>query len=211
MEEEIWADIKGYEGLYKISNYGNVKSLERYKKNHSKMAKVEEKDMKPYLNNNGYLYVNLNKNGICKHIYIHRLLMEAFVPNPNNYSCINHRDGNKLNNSLTNLEWCSYSYNNKEAYRLGLKKPSKNLIGKKRSEETKRKISKSQKGKKNKGVRKIMRAVNQYSLDGEFLNSYESSREAIRSLGKGTPSCITIACRKEKTTAYGYIWRYAEE
>lgn len=119
---EIWKDIPNYEGLYQVSNYCRIKSLERFKQNHSKMQKVESKILKPYLNNNGYYYVSLTKNGKTKILYIHRLIATAFIPNPNNYPCINHIDGNKLNNNISNLEWCSYKHNNEEAYRIGLKR-----------------------------------------------------------------------------------------
>ena len=79
--------------------------------------------------NGGYLKYSLkNADGIVKTRTYHRLLMETFVENPNNYPCINHIDGNKLNNSLDNLEWCSISHNNKEAYRLGLRKVSEKII-----------------------------------------------------------------------------------
>jgi len=79
--------------------------------------------------NEGYLKYSLkNADGIVKTRPYHRLLMETFVENPNNYPCINHIDGNKLNNSLDNLEWCSISHNNKEAYRLGLRKVSEKTM-----------------------------------------------------------------------------------
>ena len=79
--------------------------------------------------NGGYITFHLrDSNGIFKVKKLHRLLMETFVDNPNNYPCINHIDGNKLNNSLDNLEWCSISHNNKEAYRLGLRKVSEKTM-----------------------------------------------------------------------------------
>lgn len=109
MSNEIWKDIVGYEGLYQVSNFGKVKNI--------KTLKI----LKPSLTYNGYEMVKLSKNSKVKNFRINRLVAEAFIPNPNNYPIVNHKDGNKLNNNINNLEWCSYSYNLIEAYRLKLK------------------------------------------------------------------------------------------
>ena len=109
MEQEIWKDIKGFEGLYQISNLGRVKSLQKlYKKpqSHYRILSLS-------LNSSGYLSVYLRSSNGRDHRYtIHRLVANAFIDNPNNYPCINHKDENKQNNRVDNLEWCSYSYNN---------------------------------------------------------------------------------------------------
>lgn len=97
--KEIWKDIKNYEGLYKISNLGNVKSLKTNKNLY-------------YSKSRNYLRVSLNKNGIRKGYFIHRLVAQAFIPNPNNYPCVNHKDCNGNNNKVNNLEWCTYKQNN---------------------------------------------------------------------------------------------------
>lgn len=97
---EIYKDIEGYEG-YKISNYGNVKSL--------KFGK--EKILKQTKNKQGYLRVDLYKEGKLKHYKVHRLVAQAFIPNPNNYPMVNHRDEDKTNNIVENLEWCTPKYN----------------------------------------------------------------------------------------------------
>lgn len=108
--EETWKAIKGYNSMYEISNKGNI----RLKNNNC--FKI------PIMELSGYKYTYLDGNKIS---YLHRLVANAFISNPNNYPCVNHKDGNKQNNNVENLEWCTYSYNNKEAYRLGLKKPHK--------------------------------------------------------------------------------------
>jgi len=118
MNNEIWKDIKGYEGLYQISNYGNVKTLDY---NHTK----KEKQMKPILQVDGYLGINLMKDGKRKRYRIHRLVLETFTNNKNNYPVVNHKDGNKTNNCLDNLEWCSISYNTQHSYDMGLEKTKK--------------------------------------------------------------------------------------
>lgn len=106
---EEWKEIAGYEGLYVISNLGHIKSLKTGNLKKFTVAK------------NGYCVTTLYKNNQGKTCYIHRLIAIAFIPNPNNLKVINHKDGNKLNNCLINLEWCSYSQNNKHAFSSGLK------------------------------------------------------------------------------------------
>ena len=123
MSPEIWKDVVGYEGFYKVSSKGKIISVARYKKNHSKLQSVEEKEISQYLNpKNGYVYVYLCKNGEYKNKRLHRVVAEAFLPNEEGYKQINHKDGVRSNNSVDNLEWCDKSYNMKHAIALGLKK-----------------------------------------------------------------------------------------
>ena len=97
---EIWKDIKGYEGLYKVNDKGNVKSL-----NYNKTG--VEKELKQSINTHGYCFVELS--GRTK--LIHRLVADAFIPNPDNMPQVNHKDENKLNNCAENLEWCTATQN----------------------------------------------------------------------------------------------------
>lgn len=112
---EVWKDIKNYEGLYQVSNLGNVKSVDRYvyagdNSNH-KYQHIKEHNLK--LNGGDkYIQVSLCKNGKIKAVLVHRLVAEAFIPNPDNLPCINHKDENPKNNQAENLEWCTYKYNN---------------------------------------------------------------------------------------------------
>lgn len=104
--KEIWKDIKGYEGLYQVSNMGNVKSL-----NYRHTGK--ERILRPMVIRNGYLIVTLYKNGKCKRLLVHRLVLMTFAPiNNMDKLDVNHRDENKKNNNLDNLEWCDRKYNN---------------------------------------------------------------------------------------------------
>lgn len=118
--KEIWKDIKNYEGLYQISNLGNVKSLERYVNHLNGVRIVHEKILKPIIDNTGYYVVSLWKENICERIHIHRIVTENFIPNISNKPFVNHIDGNKLNNCINNLEWCTPKENNIHAYKYGL-------------------------------------------------------------------------------------------
>lgn len=111
-ENEVWKDIQGYEGLYQISNFGNVKSLERYKKNNGgSKTLIAETILKQSKNNRGYCRIYLCKDSNKKAFSVHRLVADAFVPNPNNLTEVNHKDENKENNCFDNLEWCDCNYN----------------------------------------------------------------------------------------------------
>ena len=106
--EEVWKDVQGYEGLYQVSNLGNVKS---FRESH-KYGKPKEFTLKPCLINSGYYVVTLYTGKERHKFQIHRMVANAFIPNPDNLPCVNHKDENKLNNCVDNLEWCTYQYNN---------------------------------------------------------------------------------------------------
>lgn len=137
--EEIWKDIEGYEGLYQVSNLGRVKSL-----NYAKQGK--EKILKDRISATGYKRVNLSKSGERKTYYVHRLVAETFIPNPNGYSEVNHKDENKSNNNIDNLEWCTSKYNSN--YGTRNERQSEKMKGRRLTEEHKNKISEGNKGKK---------------------------------------------------------------
>ncbi len=176
-----WKEIKGYEGKYIISNFGEVISLPRTKQNHTKQQYVEPKEIRKIINNkNGYVYVQLWKKSSYKNIRLHKLVAQAFIPNPNNYPQINHIDGNKTNNRADNLEWCTASHNLLHAYKLGL------------ANNDKRKIK-----------------IGQYSMDGKLLKTFNSLTEASKLTGVNMQKislCINnkykYRNRREK-----YIWR----
>ena len=142
--KEIWKDIIGYEGLYQVSNLGRIKSLPR------NGTVKEQKILKQTLDTNGYLTIGLHKNNKAKKINIHRIVAETFVANINNYNIINHKDGNKQNNRVDNLEWCTQKHNIKEAIRLGLQIPYNK------------------------------KPVFQYDKNGNFIKKYNSVCEAER-------------------------------
>ena len=174
--EEIWKDIKGYEGIYQISNLGRVKSSER-------RGNGREIILKGWKPKDGYKRVKLIKKYKVENKLIHRLIAEAFIPNPNNYPVVNHKNGIKTDNQIENLEWCTQKYNMREAQRLNLLNPGKNI--------------------------KEKRKVKQYTKEGKFIEEWSSMIEVQRKLGYKT-SAISMCCKGKIKTAYGYIWKYAE-
>lgn len=125
--QEIWRDIKGYEGMYQVSNLGRVKSLERQVQMKRYIKTLPEKIMKLTLNKRGYLYIALCKNGRYQRYRVHRLVATTFIPNPHNKPQVNHIDRNVLNNSVDNLEWCTNEENMKHASATGFRKGKKNV------------------------------------------------------------------------------------
>lgn len=120
----FWRNIEGYEGLYQVSIDGEVKSLERIS---PQGHLLKERIMKPVLNDMGYLRVGLTKGGKSKSFFVHRLVAQAWIPNPDNLPIINHKDENPLNNRVENLEWCTQKYN--VNYGTAIEKRKKPVVG----------------------------------------------------------------------------------
>lgn len=195
--EENWKDIKGYEGLYQVSNLGNVRGLDRKVLNGKRYVKRKGRISKQF-NLGKYKYVVLYKNGKSKNLLTHRLVAEAFIPNPDNLPCVNHivpvDDGNCIN-SVDNLEWCSYSKNNSYPYELGRKKPNYTNKGKFGGESG--------------------HHIEIYQVDkttDKIIKKYSSIIEASRELNISNVS-ITQVCKKmpHHISAGGFKWRYVNE
>ena len=144
---EVFKDIKDYEGLYQVSNLGRVKSLQMGK----------ERILKPSFDRYGYFHVTLCKNKKRKGFTVHRLVAQTFIQNPLNLPQINHIDGNKTNNNITNLEWCDLSYNIKHAYKNNLWKPIK--------------------------FQKTAKPVNVYDLNHNLLAKHLTTKDAAKFIG----------------------------
>lgn len=153
--KEIWKPVVGYEGVYEVSNLGRVKSLPRWHENGRCGYMTKGKILKQRLNK-GYLCVTLIQNNKRKHCDVHRLVAKAFIPNPNNYPCVNHKDENPNNPRWDNLEWCTVAYNN--SYGTKLERQSKATSKK----------------------------VYQYSLDGELIKIWNSVKECTENGFQGT-------------------------
>lgn len=134
MSKEIWRDVVGYEGIYQISSLGRVKVLPRIVVDSlGRRMPYKERMMKVMVSKTtGYPYVCLSKNGISNIFNIHTLIAKAFIPNPNNLPCVNHKDQDRGNSVFDNLEWCTYSYNNTygDANRKRKESLRKTLVGK---------------------------------------------------------------------------------
>lgn len=179
--QEIWKDIKGYEGLYRVSNFGNVKSLNYRHKNEERLLKLN-------VNKNGYCFVNLHIKGTAKNVLVHRLVAEAFIENPLNFPLVNHKDENKTNNNVENLEWCTQKYNLN--YSLNKRNRKNNC-------------------KKNKIPHKYFREVIQIKPNGEVVEKYKNVSEAAR-LKRYDLKSLIDCCKGNRKTAYGFIWQYAD-
>lgn len=127
IQDEVWKDIEGYEGLYQVSTCGNVKSLPKIRRNGTGTYIQKERLLKPSNTSTGYKKVELCKDGKRKGFKVHRLVAIAFIPNPDNKPEVNHIDGNKINNNIDNLEWVTSSENSIHAYETGLNSNKKDL------------------------------------------------------------------------------------
>ena len=122
--KEIWKDVVGYEGYYKVSNYGNVKRVGSFRGVNK--AYLNGYYLKPLDNGKGYYRIKLTINNKSRRVMLHRIIAEAFIPNPNKYKVVNHKDLDKKNNDISNLEWCTQSYNCKH-YHSEVKRNYKHL------------------------------------------------------------------------------------
>lgn len=183
---EQWKDIEGYENKYQISNKGNVKSLIDNTGNRRELIR------KPRIGNSGYYYVNLFIGNKSKSKKIHRLVAEHFVDNPYNKPCVNHIDGNKLNNSADNLEWVTSSENSKHAVERGLKimpRGVKNYMFNRHGDNNPHSVS-----------------VLQCDLSGNVIKEWVNMKVAGEQTGI-LPQGISKCCRGVRRTVGGYIWR----
>ena len=183
---EVWKPVSGFEN-YQISNFGRIKNTV-FRNRHT--IKLKERMLTPSQNGKGYMFVYLSKNGKPKMKTIHRLVAEAFIENPNSYPVINHKDGNKENNFVDNLEWCTVQYNAEHSHRLGLQKPSE-----------RQKAIIAQWDKENHS-----KPVSQYAKNGAWIKDWEQQKEAELTLGLCRGS-ISQCVNGRAKTAGGFIWK----
>ena len=186
-DNEEWRAVPGYEGFYEISNLGRIRNI---KKSHI---------LNTYMQKNGYKAIVLCRNKMHKHWLVHRLVAQAFIPNPNNWPVINHINEIKDDNRVGNLEWCTRSYNSRYGNRV-----KKFLEHTNFSASTKNGLARAHK--------LALKPVLQFSLNGEFIKKWDSAHQYAKqfpdrpNMANGISKC----CRGVIGTAYGYKWQYTE-
>ena len=172
---------------YEVSDTGIVKSCDKLVncKGGSKRL-CKGKELKPYQDDDGYYRVGIHCNGKCYTVGVHKLVAEAFIPNPDNKPCIDHINGNRQDNRVENLRWCTVEENN--AFELARDR--------KREAAFKRKDNKVK--------------IRQYSLNGDFIKDFNSSMDVERELGFDRSSIIRV-CQGKQKTSYGFKWKYYDK
>lgn len=182
-----WRQVKGYEGLYDVSENGDIRSLFRYKKT-----------LKHSVTRTGYHSVELHKDKSGKRMLVHRIVAMAFLDNPDNYNQVNHKDENKSNNCVNNLEWCDAKYNMN--YGTG---PQRRRNSTDYSKPIYKRIA-VENGKK------VSKPVSMIQKDGVCLAWWESGKRASIETGVNH-SHIMECCAGKRKSAGGYVWKYKTE
>ena len=187
MTDEIWKPISGYEGIYEVSNLGRVRSCDRFVVyNNGRKHKRKGKVLSQSYDAQKYYKVGLCKNGKQKNFSVHRLVAQAFIPNPGNKEQVNHKDETRTNNRVENLEWAT---------------TSENINYGTRNERVAKAVSKTK-----------SKPVLQFTREGKFIAEFYGASEASRDTGICTSSIHRVARGvKRYKTAGGYIWKYKEE
>lgn len=190
MSEE-WRDIEGYEDIYQVSNFGRVKSLTRLGSNNRIFYGTVRK---PVIDKNCYCIVTLCKDGKTKNQFIHRLVAQAFLPNIDNLPVVNHKDENKQNNCVDNLEWCTVKYNTN--YGTSIERRKDKRRGIKMNKEIVSRIA--EKHKKPVGMFK----------DGTFIRKFDSATDAVKENNNFKIMSISAACNGRIKTYRGFEWKF---
>lgn len=178
--QEIWKDVKGYEGIYQISSLGRLRSLDRIvvtkagwtKRHKGVLIKTE------CVQNSGYIKVDLHKNGKAKPYLLHRIVAETFLENPNSFPQVNHKDQNKLNNCAYNLEWCTQLYNNHYGDCM------------------------------ERGANTQRKEFYQMDMNGNIIKKWKGFKKIQRELGYQR-KLIYLCCVGKRESYMGYKWAYA--
>lgn len=187
---EEWKNIKDYPN-YQVSNLGRIRSVDRIVKSaYNSKRKMSEKILKPNIKSRYPSITLYDNDGKAENKTIHRIVATTFIPNPNNYPVVNHKDGNRLNNCVDNLEWCTQSHNVKESYRLGLERPNLTSLGKY--------------GKLNKKAKKIKQIDRNTN---KIINCFYGITEANRKTGINFRN-IHLCLQNKRKSAGGYKWEY---
>lgn len=209
LKDEVWENVPNYEGYYKVSNYGRVKSLKRDIPSGRKYAikTFPEKIMKANVNRR-YCYYDLCKEGIINRVSGHRLVAIAFIPNPYKKPQVDHIDTNPTNNCLYNLRWCTARENNLNE--ITRKKHSDLMKGKRMPGAARGKLSKALKGAYTGGKNWNSKQVAQCDMNGGLVKIWPAAMEAARTLGF-CQGHISSCCRGERPHHHHYKWYYVDE
>lgn len=180
---ELWKDIKGFEGLYKVSNMGNVISVQR----HGFGKKINERKLKNIPSKTGYIVVHLYKDKKSYAVNMHRLVGEHFLENIHGYRYINHINAVRHDNNYFNLEWCTPSHNLLHCYKLG-RMPTPRPKG---------------------ASSKYSKAVIMYKEDGSFYREFPSLRDVSKFFGKEHIGNVSTVVNGKRKTLYGYKLKFA--
>ena len=177
---EVWKDVVGYEGFYQVSNKGNVRSVERTVPfgNRKRIVKAKQRILRE--NWQGRVMVMLSKDNKLRNVSVHRLVAEAFIPNPDNLPEINHKDENPKNNCVENLEWCNHYYNTIYGTKLERQRQKKSV------------------------------PIVQCDLAGNEIRSFDSAMQAELTINGKFTGNINKCLNGGTKTAFGYIWRFKE-
>lgn len=209
MQEE-WKDVVGYEGLYEVSNTGKVRSINYYGKC------GYSKELSTSIQNNGYVITHLYKNGKSSTKTVHRLVAMAFIPNPDNLEMVNHKDEDKTNNDVINLEWCSRSYN--QIYSMNRHEERRKMFGDNFRDKATGKLTSpfTKKGVPHKHNEKVV----QKTYDGEIIRYFDNPAEAANHIGEQSGN-VYAACvrnartdkgrKKKKSGCKGYVWEFVKQ
>ena len=197
---EIWKPIMGYEGLYEVSSLGRVRSLDRIDSNNHPLKGVI---LKPYISNSGYLLVGLYKQQKRNRKLLHRLVAEAFIPNPDNKPEIDHINTIKIDNTVFLNEDGSINYEKTNLRWTTRKENINNPLTKAKMQINARKPSKGKYGKKHHRSKPII----QYDKEGNFIKEWDCANDVERVLGISNKHIGSVCLGKRKSCG-GYIWKY---
>lgn len=181
---DVWKPVRDFEGLYEVSNLARIRSVDICEERISKKGFFfifarKGKVLQPQMSNNGYLCVCLHKNKKRYNSFVHRIVAEAFIPNPDNLPEVNHKDECKTNNNPSNLEWCDHRYNQVYGTKIERRKA------------------------------KVSRPFQQFTLDGRLVCTFMSTTDLVKfGFRPGQRWSIRQCLKGESKTAYGYQWRY---
>lgn len=201
--KEIWRDVVGYEEYYEVSNLGVVKGKDRWAKvGGGGQRFIQGMILKRRTNMNGYQTVTLSQRGCAKNVLVHRIVAEAFIPNPKGLPIINHKDEVRTNNCVDNLEWCDKSYN--QLYSLNIHPERAQVFGDNfKDKNTGESLSPWTKPVPHKWFRGIL----QKTKDGLTVATYENTSDLTKKT-KFDSGLITKVCNGRYKTAYGYLWEW---